>query len=108
MLEFISKMVVWLIGWLRPPVGLRSRLRQRGRRNKITDTPIRILLDNGILTHSEFAEDAIKQTSVRWGDTDQVIPIYGLVRKAPDKDRKFQSQKEALFTIGRQIGRAHV
>ena len=64
---------------------------------------MRILLDNGIFTHSEFAEGAVQHTSVRWGDTLQVLPIHGLVRKAPGKDLGYQREKEALFTIGRLI-----
>ena len=64
---------------------------------------MRILLDNGIFTHSEFAEGAVKRTSVRWGDTLQVLPVHGLVRKAPDKDLGYQREKEALFTVGRLI-----
>jgi len=69
----------------------------------ITETPMRILLDNGIFTHSEFAEGAVQHTSVRRGDTHQVLPVQGLVRKAPDKDLGYQREKEALFTVGRLI-----
>ena len=64
---------------------------------------MRILLDNGIFSHSEFAETAIKRTSVRWGDTDQVVPVHGLIRKVPDKNVEYQRHKEALFTVGRLI-----
>ena len=74
----------------------------------VKNTPMRVLLDNGILSHSEFAENAVKQTSVRWGDTDQVLPIHGLVRKAPDEDVEYQRQKEALFTVGRLIREGQV
>jgi hypothetical protein len=64
---------------------------------------MRILLDNGIFSHSEFAESAVRQTSVRWGNTDCVSAVHGVVRKAPDKNVKYQKQKEALFTVGRLI-----
>jgi hypothetical protein len=64
---------------------------------------MRILLDNGIFSHSEFAEDAVKQTSLRWGDSDHVVPVQGLIRKKPDKDPDNQKQKDALFTVGRLI-----
>lgn len=64
---------------------------------------MQILLDNGIFSHSEFAEPAIKQTSVRWGDTDQSFPVQGFMRKRPDKDPDSQRQKDALFTVGRLI-----
>jgi hypothetical protein len=64
---------------------------------------MRILLDNGVFSHSEFAQNATKQTSVRWGNTNQVASIHGFIRKAPHKDLEYQRQKEALFTIGRLI-----
>jgi hypothetical protein len=64
---------------------------------------MRALLDNGIFSHSEFAESAVKQTSVGWGDTTYIAAVHGLVRKAPDKNPEFQKQKEALFTVGRLI-----
>lgn len=64
---------------------------------------MRVLLDNGIISHSECANNAIKQTSVRWGDTDQVLPIHGSVRKTQDREVEYQRQKEALFTVGRLI-----
>jgi hypothetical protein len=66
-------------------------------------TIMRILLDNGIFSHSEFAEPAVMQTSVRWGDRDHVFSVHGLVRKAPDENAEYQSQQEALFTVGRLI-----
>ena len=71
---------------------------------------MRILLDNGIRSHSEFAQNAIKQTSARWGDTDQVLvlPVHGFVRKAPAKDVDYERQKEALFTLGRLIRKGRI
>jgi len=82
---------------------MRLRLREAGNNVRITDLPIRILLDNGIFTHSEFAEGAIKQTPLRWGNVVPLPPIHGLARKAPDQDLEYQRQKEALFTVGRLI-----
>ncbi len=69
----------------------------------ITDTSMRILLDNGVFSHSEFAEPSIRRGSERWGNTKVILPVHGLVRKSPDKNRKYQAQKEALFTVGRLI-----
>lgn len=63
---------------------------------------MRILLDNGIFIHAEFAKGAVKQTSERWGRT-QLPRLYGVTRKAPDKNVDYQQQKEALFTVGRLI-----
>jgi hypothetical protein len=93
--------VISFSGWKDGP----SRQQGRAARSRVrsTNPPMRILLDNGIFSHSEFSEDAIRQTSVRWGDTDHVLPVQGFVRKSPDKDPDYQRQKEALFTIGRLI-----
>ena len=63
------------------------------------NTPVRILLDNGVFIHSEFAEGAEKATSLRWANKDPVF-LHGFVRKAPVRD---QEQMEALFTVGRLI-----
>jgi hypothetical protein len=67
------------------------------------DGQMRVLLDNGIHSHSEFAEDSVKEVPIRWGDTDQVVPVQGLIRKAPHKDVEYQGQMDALFTVGRLI-----
>ena len=78
-------------------------MRETGSSLRITDPPMRVLLDSRIFSHSEFAEGAIKGTPVRWGRTDQVLPVHGLGRKAPDQNLEYQRQKEALFTVGRRI-----
>jgi len=65
--------------------------------------PMRILLDSGVFSHSEFAAPAVQESSVCWGDRNIVAPIHGFVRKPPDKNLEYQRQKEALFTIGRLI-----
>ena len=67
-----------------------------------------ILLDNGIFVHSEFAEDAVKPTTVRWGGIPQTHAVHGFVRKKPDEDTENQNQKDALFTIGRLIREGRV
>jgi hypothetical protein len=64
---------------------------------------VRVLLDNGIFIHAEFAQGAVKRTRVRWGRTDQTIEVHGVARKPPVTDIDYQQQKEALFTIGRLI-----
>jgi hypothetical protein len=69
----------------------------------MTSTLMRVLLDNGVFSHSEFSEGAVMQTAVHWGDSDLVLPVQGLVRKAPQKNAEYQSQVEALFTVGRLI-----
>ena len=69
---------------------------------------MRILLDNGIFSHGEFAEPAIRKTTVRWGGTEQLCEVSGVVRKVPDKNLGYQRQKEALFTVGRLIREGHI
>lgn len=64
---------------------------------------MKILLDNGILIHSEFAEDAVIPTIVHWGGTTETRSVHGLMRKKPDEDTENQSQKNALFTVCRLI-----
>jgi hypothetical protein len=63
----------------------------------------RVLLDAGILIHSEFAEPTVKNVSVGWGGRESVLEVHGLERKKPDQDAEYQKQKDALFTVGRLI-----
>jgi hypothetical protein len=64
---------------------------------------VRVLLDTGIFIHAEFATNAVKRTTIRWGGTDQISEVHGLKRKPPSQDFDYQSQKDALFTVGRLI-----
>lgn len=64
---------------------------------------LRILLDNGIRTHSEFLEPAVKETQIQWANTKQVSSVHGLTRKSPHKDVEYQKQIDAVFTVGRLI-----
>ncbi|MBZ5667359.1 MAG: hypothetical protein LAO30_22500, partial [Acidobacteriia bacterium] len=64
---------------------------------------MRVLLDNGIFIHSEFAEECVKQTTINWGGAAQTSDVHGLMRKPPDENTEYQEQKEALFTVGRLI-----
>lgn len=63
----------------------------------------RIMLDAGILTHSDFAEAATRPSSGSWGNPDFSGEIYGLIRRAPVNNRELQDQIDALFTVGRLI-----
>jgi hypothetical protein len=69
---------------------------------------MRILLDNGIIRHAEFAEAAIQEKSVRWGPWQEIARINGLVRKRPDRNVDYQRQKEGIFTIGRLIRKGEI
>jgi hypothetical protein len=68
---------------------------------------MRILLDNGIRSHCEFAEPATSRITLRWGGRDNVSIIHGIVRKAPDRNADYQKQIDALFTVGRLIRAGH-
>jgi hypothetical protein len=61
------------------------------------------MLDTGVVSHSEFAEPAVKEVPVRWGKRKTVLGVTGLTRKQLDKDEGYRKQKEALFTVGRMI-----
>jgi hypothetical protein len=62
-----------------------------------------VMLDNGIISHSEFAEVSAEEGTVRWGNKEHISQVSGLISKAPDQNGDYQKQKEALFTIGRLI-----
>jgi hypothetical protein len=62
---------------------------------------MKVLLDAGILIHSEFAQPTRQEKRLHWGNTDHVVQISGFMRKALDKDDDQQAQKNALFTVGR-------
>jgi hypothetical protein len=66
-------------------------------------THMRIMLDNGIISHSEFAEGAVQEAPLKWGNLVFSSEVHGLKRKAIDPNANYQKQKEALFTIGRLI-----
>ena len=64
---------------------------------------MRVMLDNSILSHSQFAEwRSIITEVVRDGNLHSVQQL-GLVRRKADPDVAYQSQMDALFTIGRLI-----
>jgi hypothetical protein len=64
---------------------------------------MKVLLDNSILTHSEFTEPALRRVSLYWGGRDCSSDVHGVVRKAPNKNTGYQRQIDSLFTIGRLI-----
>jgi len=64
---------------------------------------MRVMLDNGIFGHSQFAESVLGPQGPRFGIHDQDNQVWGFVRKTLDPDREYQSQIDALFTVGRLI-----
>jgi hypothetical protein len=64
--------------------------------------PLRVLLDAGVVIHSEFAEPDLKETPLRWSDG-STLSVSGLKRKRPSDTEDDRKQKEALFTVGRMI-----
>ena len=69
---------------------------------------MRILLDTGVFIHSEFAQHAVRPTTVRWGNRKHGLPVHCTVRKPTDQNVEYQEQKEALFTVGRLIREGRV
>lgn len=65
--------------------------------------PIRILLDNGILSEAEFVERAIESENIDLGSFQIPSEVSGYRRKALHPDSKQQVEIDALFTIGRLI-----
>lgn len=64
---------------------------------------VKVLLDNGIISHAEFAEPAKKTNEVLWGSHKILNPILGFKRKPPHENDEYQRQINAIFTIGRLI-----
>ena len=66
-------------------------------------TVLKVLFDAGIHGHSHFAVAAVREDKVNWGGTKQTIEIQGVAKKPLHKNREFQKQLDALFTVGRLI-----
>lgn len=66
-------------------------------------TVVKVLLDNGIISHAEFIEPTTKTKEIQWGPHKFSEPIHGFKRKPPHKDEEEQRQINAIFTIGRLI-----
>ncbi len=71
--------------------------------SSIRSTPLTALLDTGIFSHSEFAETATIQQTIRCVGTEQTITIQCLKRKRSDNNGELQTQIDALPTVGRLI-----
>ena len=66
-------------------------------------TVVKVLLDNGIISHAEFIEPAKKLQELQWGSQKNLVPIHGFRRKPPHENEEYQRQINAIFTIGRLI-----
>jgi hypothetical protein len=64
--------------------------------------PLQVLLDAGVVIHSEFAERALKEGPLCWSDG-SVLKVSGLKRKQAHDNEDFRKRTEALFTVGRMI-----
>ena len=64
---------------------------------------MRVMLDNSIFGHSQFAEWAMGSPGPLFGIQDQHYEVLGAVRKKPHDDTAFQAQIDSLPTIGRLI-----
>jgi len=64
---------------------------------------MKIMLDTGIISHSEFSQMAVEERSGQWGGLEITERITGLIRKEADKNEGRQREIDALFTVGRMI-----
>lgn len=64
---------------------------------------MRVMLDNSICSHSQFAEPVMGPQGPRFGPRNAHFQVYGVVRKKIDANSEYQNQKNALFTVGRLI-----
>jgi len=64
---------------------------------------MRVMRDNGIFAHSQFAIAADGPQGPRFGVQNQDYLVGGFVRKKLDPNIEYQAQKNSLFTIGRLI-----
>jgi len=64
---------------------------------------MRVMLDSGIFSHSEFAEAAMQTRTIQWAGHSEEVQIGGLIRKKQFSNREYQRQTDSLFTVGRLI-----
>jgi len=64
---------------------------------------MKVMLDNGILSHSQFAEGNLITTEIFWNGSNHSVQLAGFVRKKIHPDTAYQNEIDALFTIGRMI-----
>jgi hypothetical protein len=64
---------------------------------------MKVLLDNGVISSSNFLVAASREQQVKWGKTVECISIDGFKRADLDHDPDQQREKDALFTIGRLV-----
>jgi hypothetical protein len=69
---------------------------------------MRVMLDNSIEGHSQFAESMRMTTQIEWGGAIHATHIAGFVRKKIHPDSTYQAEIDALFTIGRLIRNDHL
>lgn len=71
--------------------------------NELKIPSVKVLLDNGISSHAEFAVSATKTSELKWGPHVIENAEPGYIRKPANKDKSRQEELDALFTIGRLI-----
>lgn len=64
---------------------------------------MRILLDNGILSHSEFLVPAVQIKEIKWGSCIDKTPVHGYVRKPQSENLVQQNEIDGIYTLGRLI-----
>lgn len=64
---------------------------------------MRVLLDTGIVTRTEFCVAYVSQMPVHWAETDQQVQVHGVKRKNSHPDSDYQRNIDAILTIGHLI-----
>ena len=64
---------------------------------------MRVMLDNSIFSHSQFAESTMGPQGPRFGIHSQDNRVWGFVRKKLNPSDEYQLQVDSLFTVGRLI-----
>jgi hypothetical protein len=65
--------------------------------------PLKVMLDNSIVSHADFGEPKTIEQKAPWGDRIFSELVTGIIRKPPHPDKEYQDQMDALFTVGRLI-----
>jgi hypothetical protein len=69
----------------------------------LSDHPLKVMLDNAIVSHADFGKPTLIEQKSQWGDMTSSELVAGVVLKPPHPDKEYQDQMNALFTIGRLI-----
>jgi hypothetical protein len=64
---------------------------------------MRVMFDNNVFSHSQFANAVMRPQGPAFGKRDQHVLVLGFERKPLHRDAEYQAQMDALYTVGRLI-----